>query len=162
MAFGFGETKSWSDLLRQGMKLPDGHNIKEGTPLLSMLARSKDGGKTWKMFDPENFVGDSLEKTMLKEPINFKHEEFVLRITGDTYHGNLDTQGAFYYSYDRGETWRGPFYLGDIHRHPEFEGRILTPRTDYLVLSEKECLIFISSRVEGTGLSDAISVIKNK
>jgi len=138
----------------------DGHNIKEGAPLLSMLARSKDGGKTWTMFDPENFVGDDGQKSKLKESINFKQKDFTMRVFSSTYHGNSDSKGGFFYSYDRGNTWNGPYFLGDIHKHKRFEARILTPRTDYIVLSEKECLFFISSRIDGTGLSDDISVIK--
>ncbi|MDZ7721780.1 MAG: sialidase family protein [candidate division KSB1 bacterium] len=138
----------------------DGHNIKENAPFKSLLTRSKDGGKTWTMFDPENYVGDGGTKSKLQDPVNFKHENFAMRILGSTYHGNNDPDGAFYYSYDKGNTWNGPFYLGDIHKHKRFEARILTPRTDYIALSEKECLIFITSRIDGTGLSDDISVIK--
>jgi len=138
----------------------DGHNIKEGAPHLSLLSRSKDGGRTWIMFDPDNYVGDGGTKSKLQSPINFKHKDFAMRIVGTTYHGNTDPEGSFFYSYDRGSTWNGPYYLGDIHKHKRFEARMLTPRTDYIVLSEKECLIFISSRIEGTGLSDNISVIK--
>jgi hypothetical protein len=138
----------------------DGHNIKENAPFSSLLTRSKDGGKTWTMFDPENYVGDGGTKSKLQEPVNFKHENFAMRILGATYHGNKNQEGSFYYSYDRGKTWNGPFFLGDIQKHKRFKARNLTPRTDYIVLSEKECLLFISSRIDGTGLSDDISVIK--
>lgn len=138
----------------------DGHNIKEGAPFKSLLARSKDGGKTWVMFDPENYVGDGGTKSKLQDPVNFKHEKFAMRVFGSTYHGNTDPEAGFYYSYDKGNTWNGPFFLGDIHKHKRFESRLLTPRTDYIALSEKECLIFITSRIDGTGLSDDISVIK--
>jgi hypothetical protein len=138
----------------------DDHNIKENTPFRSLLARSKDGGKTWIMFDPENYVGDGGTKLKLQEPVNFRHENFAMRIVGATYHGNKDPKGGFYYSYDKGETWNGPFPLGNIHEHKRFQARILTPRTDYIALSKKECLIFITSRIDGTGLSDDISVIK--
>lgn len=141
-------------------EVADGHNIKDGAPHLSLLSRSKDGGRTWTMFDPNNYVGDGGTKSKLQSPINFKHKDFAMRIEGTTYHGNTDPEGSFFYSYDRGNTWYGPYYLGDIHKHKRFEARMLTPRTDYIVLNEKECIIFISSRIEGTGLSDNISVIK--
>jgi photosystem II stability/assembly factor-like uncharacterized protein len=136
------------------------HNIVEDAPLLSVLARSIDGGKTWDLFDPDKYVGDGLEKTKLEEPLDFTHEGFALRVSSDTYHGNNDPRGSFYYSYDKGESWNGPFNLGKIPDLPRFDGYILTPRTDYIVLSEKVCLIFITSRVASTGLTDKTSVIK--
>jgi hypothetical protein len=138
----------------------ESHNIKNDSPLLSKLARSLDGGRTWKVFDPDDYVGDNGKKRYLTEPLNFKKEGFALRISGNTYHGNKDSEGQIFYTYDNGNTWSGPYYLGDIAKHQRFNGYILTPRTDYVVLNEKECLIFISSRVEGTGMSDKISVIR--
>lgn len=140
----------------------ESHNIKNDSPLLSKLARSKDGGKSWTVFDPVNYVGDNGKKTKLTEPINFLREGFALRVSGDTYHGNKDPEGQFFYSYDKGKTWNGPFYLGDVSKLSRFSRYILTPRTDYLVLGEKECLIFISSRIPETGMSDKISVIHTK
>jgi hypothetical protein len=136
------------------------HNIVENAPLISVLARSTDGGKTWNLFDPENYVGDDVVKSELSEPINFMHDGFALRVSGDTYHGDSDQQGRLFYSYDKGSTWNGPFNLGNVASLKRFQGYILTPRTDYLVLSKNECLIFITSRVESTGLSDKTSVIK--
>ncbi|MDQ7817963.1 MAG: sialidase family protein [Melioribacteraceae bacterium] len=138
----------------------ESHNIKNDSPLLSKLARSLDGGKTWRVFDPENYVGDNGKKTRLTEPINFLKEGFALRISSDTYHGNKDPEGQFFYSYDKGNSWNGPFYLGEVSKFSRFNGYVLTPRTDYLVLGEKECLIFISSRIPETGMSDKISVIQ--
>lgn len=140
----------------------ESHNIKNDSPLVSKLARSLDGGKTWKVFDPVNYVGDNGKKTKLSEPLNFLSEGFALRVSGDTYHGNKDPESQFFYSYDKGNTWDGPFYLGNISQLKRFDGYILTPRTDYIVLGEKECLIFISSRKPDTGMSDKISVICTK
>jgi hypothetical protein len=137
-----------------------GHNIKPDSPQLSMLARSKDGGETWQMFDPEGYVGDPAEKTHLEQPVNFRHEGFAMRVFGDTYHGNADPEGGFYYSYDKGENWNGPYFLGDIAEHPEFTGMILTPRTDYVVLDENTCIIMVSARVPDTGLSDKTACIR--
>mgnify|MGYP005842559185 CR=1 FL=1 len=140
----------------------ESHNIKNDSPLLSKLARSKDGGKTWAVFDPVNYVGDNGKKTSLTEPINFLKNGFALRVSGDTYHGNKDPEGQFFYSYDKGNSWNGPFYLGDISSDTRFKGYILTPRTDYVAINENECLIFISSRIPDTGMSDKISVIHTK
>ena len=137
-----------------------GHNIKEDAPQLSLLARSTDGGHTWSMVDPDGFVGDPGKKTALKEPMDFENEGFALRIEGTAYHGSDDSQGAFFYSYDKGKSWNGPFELGNISELERYKGRILTPRTDYIVLNNRECLVFISSRVPGSGMSDKISVIR--
>lgn len=158
---------SWGNEILVGFTQTDyeeteSHNIKNDSPLLSKLARSLDGGKTWRVFDPENFVGDNGNKTKLTEPMNFLKDGFALRVSGDTYHGNKDPEGQFFYSYDKGNTWNGPFYLGDISKDPRFKGYILTPRTDYVVINESECLIFISSRIPDTGMSDKISVIHTK
>lgn len=138
----------------------ESHNIKDDSPQISMLARSKDGGKTWNMFDPDNYVGDGDRKQQLTHSINFLHDGFAMRVFGTGYHGTDDPEAGFFYSYDRGVTWQGPFPLDNVHNHKRFEGRVLTPRTDYLVLNENECMIFISSRVKGSGMSDKISVIK--
>jgi len=140
----------------------EGHNIKEDAPQLSLLARSEDGGQTWQMFDPDKYVGDGGEKTKLDRAINFKREGFAMRVFGTAYHGTDDPEAGFYYSYDKGISWNGPYYLGGIAEHARFNECILTPRTDYIVLNEKECLIFISSRIDDTGMSDDISVINTK
>ncbi len=155
----------WGNEILVGMTKTDyaeisSHNIVEDAPLLSVLAKSKDGGKTWNLYDPESYVGDGVKKTELTEPINFIHDGFALRVSGDTYHGNVDQQGRFFYSYDKGTSWNGPYSFGKVAYLKRFQGYILTPRTDYIVLSEKECLIFITSRVASTGLTDKTSVIK--
>ena len=127
----------------------DGHNILGIQK--SLFTRSTDGGQTWQMYDPENFLDDEnikwlpKGKTYLKEPMNFRHKDFAMRIFATGYHGNDDPRGGFYYSYNRGRDWTGPYHLGKINDHPELKGMILSPRTDYLVVSEKECLIYISA-----------------
>ncbi len=125
-----------------------GHNISD-RDIRSMLARSTDGGKTWTTYDPENYVGDGEEPTALKKPIRFNAEGFAMRMYGTAYHGNDDPQGGFFYSYDRGHTWQGPHRFGNIHELDIFDNKELTPRTDYVVLGEKECLVFISARIKG-------------
>lgn len=155
----------WENEILVGMTKTDyaetsSHNIVEDAPLLSVLARSTDGGKTWNMFDPANYVGDGLTKTDLNEPINFMQDGFALRVSGDTYHGNEDQQGRFFFSYNKGQNWNGPYSFGKLPYEKRFQGYILTPRTDYVVLNEKECIVFITSRIESTGLTDKISVIK--
>jgi hypothetical protein len=45
----------------------------------------------------------------------------------------------FFVSSDRGKTWRGPYAL------PDFSGKQLTARTDYLVNGKDDCLVFLSA-----------------
>ena len=140
------------------------HNIEE--PYYSWLARSRDGGETWHAWDPEHYVGDFGDQPQLKtleKPINFKEPKFVMRVVGTAYHGAEDPRGHFFYSYDGGVSWNGPYGFGDLLHHPELKkyglGE-LTPRTDYVVLSESECLVFISARIKGKFGSDRLFCVK--
>lgn len=123
-----------------------GHNYT--SPSDNVLARSLDGGQTWKMEDPENFAGD--HGTVIPSPggINFAHPDFAMRVSKS---GGM---AKFFISYDRGRTWRGPYSLGNLMRHPEFEGLENTARTDYIVNGKNDCFIFMSARKPGTGTRD--------
>jgi hypothetical protein len=107
------------------------HSIDYEKPQEKVLARSLDGGETWKWFDPENYEGDVEEPVALKSSINFTHPDFVLRVDGE----------IFFTSYDRGNKWQGPFAF------PNF-GKKLTSRTDYIVNSERDCHLFFSAKEE--------------
>jgi len=106
------------------------HSVDESKPSLSVFARSLDGGMTWIMEDPEGYAGDGGEPANLKQKINFTHPDLVIRCTGQT----------FYYSYDRGKTWAGPFLF------PDFGREKITSRTDYIVNNADDCLFFLSTR----------------
>ncbi|MEZ5104788.1 MAG: sialidase family protein [Draconibacterium sp.] len=145
-------------------KLQSGHNIDK--PYTSWLARSTDGGETWNAYDPENFVGDLGDQPELKkveEPIDFQSSGFVMRIVGCSYHGSDDPRGHFFYSYDRGVNWNGPFSFGDLLNLPEIQkyglGEI-TPRTDYVVTGTNECLVLFSARVKGEFGTDRLFCMK--
>jgi len=147
-----------------GYELKEGHNISE--PYSSWLARSKNGGETWQAYDPENFVGDlgaQPEFKILEEPIDFLSPDFVMRIVGTAYHGSEDPRGHFFYSKDRGITWKGPYSFGDLLNHPEIKkyglGE-LTPRTDYVVTGPNECLVFLSARIKGEFGTDRLFCMK--
>lgn len=104
------------------------HSFDRSQPTSSLLARSFDGGENWNVEDPDNFVGDGKLPVPLQEPINFTHPDFAMRIN----------RTEFYYSYDRGKTWNGPFIF------PAEDGQELTSRTDYLINGDNDCLFFLS------------------
>ncbi|MEZ6147326.1 MAG: sialidase family protein [Planctomycetaceae bacterium] len=144
----------WGDEILVGFTQGDfvvkrGHNIAGRED--SLLARSRDGGETWTMFDPAGFLDNEHQKyrgegkTALTQPLDFTHPGFALRIFAEGYHGNEDPEGGFFYSLDRGETWLGPHPLAGLTDHPELRGHALSPRTDYIVQGPRSCLVFISS-----------------
>ncbi len=144
----------WGDEILVGFTRGDytergGHNIAGIEE--SIFTRSLDGGETWEMFKPDDFMDDDNIKWMpedkkhLESPLNFKHEGFAMRVFATGYHGNDDPEGGFFYSYDRGSSWQGPYYLGDINNHSELRDMQITARTDYIVKGEKEMFLFISA-----------------
>ena len=116
-----------------------GHSI--GGNGRNLLARSLDGGETWTIEDPCNFVGDGGKAVSCPGNINFAHPDFAMRCGGS----------EFFISCNRGKTWDGPYNFPDFGLHPK-----LTSRTDYLVNGKQDCLVFLSAkepRVEA-GLHD--------
>jgi len=51
----------------------------------------------------------------------------------------------FWYSYDRGHTWKGPHNFGDLMNDPKLAGKEFTARTDYTVNGPDDCLVFLSA-----------------
>jgi BNR repeat-like domain len=78
----------------------------------------------------------------LRDAIDFAHPQFALAV-----HMEDHRKGAscFYFSYDRGESWRGPFSL------PLFGQQGVMGRTDYIVESRHTCLLFLTAtKSDGT------------
>ncbi|MHC4572831.1 MAG: exo-alpha-sialidase [Planctomycetota bacterium] len=132
-----------------------GHNV--GTPIYSVLARSTDGGHTWKMEDPDDFVGDGGTPVPSPGDINFAHPDFAMRVVGTGYHGSDLPEGAFFISYDRGHNWQGPYEVGNFG-DPEADSWERTPRTDYIVNGPNDCLVFMSVRSGDFGTDRAFCV----
>ena len=125
------------------------HNIDRDKPQLHLLARSKDGGDTWTIEDPAtrgmvphgHFVAkprtDVPQQPVLKlrEPINFQHDGFALAAYSNSDAG----ESRYWYSYDKGYSWTGPFAL------PNFGTPGTAARTDYIVDGKNECTLFITA-----------------
>lgn len=117
------------------LEKPNKHSFNENYPMEASMARSMDGGTSWKLEStelPPFFVLDkSLDMTAntATTPIDFHHSDFALWVNGS----------GFYYSYNRGKTWEGPYKL-DI---PGISGK-MTSRTDYMV-SPNGCVFFLSA-----------------
>jgi hypothetical protein len=127
--------------------IEDGHKI--GSPILTNLVRSLDGGRTWASEDPENFVGDGGAPQPSPGDIDFSRPGFALRVAAMGYHGTDDAVGAFFFSYDRGKTWRGPFRFNGLMDDANLQGMENTSRTSYLVTGPNSCLVFGAARKTG-------------
>lgn len=139
----------WGDEILVGFTTGDyvvssSHNI--GEPYRSWLARSLDGGESWQVEYPSNFVGSGGDLLPVAEPINFTHPDFAMRVEGCAYHGSESPRGTFYFSYNKGHAWQGPFAFAGLADLPQFVGAEMTPRTDVVVNGPKDCLVFMSAR----------------
>lgn len=123
---------NWGDEIVVGFSLgffkanASGHSIDRDRESRPVLARSLDGGETWRLEQPDGLARREVEP--LTEPIRFDDPNFAMRVDG----------GRFRVTYDRGRTWRGPYDLSG-----GFPFR-LTSRTDYLVTGGHGCLVFLS------------------
>lgn len=132
---------------------PDRHNFDKENPELHVLARSLDGGETWKLEDPGAADGDLVvpdngsyhglirndvraPEPIPAEQIDFTHPNLVFTVRMTDHHG---AESRIWYSLDRGKDWRGPFSL------PNFGTPGIGARTDYIVDGKKECMLFLTA-----------------
>lgn len=131
---------------------PDRHAIDHDRPEEHLLARSLDGGESWRIENPAArgvLVPQGAALHGVRPPglveaewrecpggIDFTHPDFALtlRMT-DANQG----PSRFYVSLDRGHAWQGPFTL------PLFDQQGIAARTDYVVLDRDRCLVFLTA-----------------
>lgn len=135
---------NWGDeivvgILRGKYRKQEGeHSIERNTQPTLVQARSLDGGETWSLEAPD--LKPDVESKSCPGGINFAHPDFALKITSGTDFGVTVLAERFFVSYDRAQTWEGPYRLPDFGLDVP-----LTARTDYLVGGESECLFFLSA-----------------
>ena len=127
-----------------------GHPIDRQRPEEHMLARSLDGGETWKLEKPAglipppspgNIAGVPTDKggkeaVELTTPIDFTAPGFALTARMS----NINVGPSwFFYTTDKGRSWNGPFKL------PDFGQKGIAARTDYLVEGRDELTIFLTA-----------------
>jgi hypothetical protein len=127
-----------------------GHPVDRQQPEEHMLARSLDGGETWKHEkaagltpppSPGNIAGVPTESggkevSRLTEPIDFTAPSFALTARMSSIHVG---PSWFFYTTDKGRTWRGPFDL------PNFGQKGIAARTDYVVDGRRELTMFLTA-----------------
>jgi hypothetical protein len=115
---------------------------------IAKFSRSKDGGKTWVQEDAfeKGITGYTWEHTIgkvgskaLKEKIDFQHKDFAMTFR---MHEALYGPSSFYYTYNRGQNWVGPFTFDIAFSGPKPEGMV--SRTDYIVEGKHQMTAFVT------------------
>ncbi len=148
---------SWGDEILVGFgrgyykDLGERHHLDRDKPEEHLLARSLDGGRSWSIEDPSKLgalvpQGEPLlaqpvpglpipPATEFEGEIDFTHPDFAF-VT--SMYSIVPGQSDFFYSYDRGRTWSGPF------RFPGLGLKSIGARTNYVVNGPKDCMVFLN------------------
>jgi len=125
------------------------HSIDWDRPAEHVLARSLDGGETWTFEHPPSLrpPPNVLVANVHTEPggkdvvdcpgeIDFTNPNFAFTVRME----DVDVgPSRFYYSYDRGKNWSGPF------RVPNFGQKGIAARTDYLINGKHDLTMFLTA-----------------
>ncbi len=137
-----------------------GHHISK--PYQNRLARSLDGGHSWRVEVPVPYIHEELPPAAvpLPEPLDFHHAHLCLRLIGEGYHGSAQPAGGFFFSLDRGKHWQGPFSLTGLPGSAELAGMEITARTDVIFQSADSALFFLSARPKDCWGADRVFAAK--
>lgn len=127
----------------------EGHAINREKPAEHLLARSLDGGETWTVEHPAGLKpppgamvagvptgGGGKPPVDCPGGIDFTRPGFALTARMESIHTG---PSRFYYSYDKGKSWEGPFKI------PNFGQQGIAARTDYLVNGKHDLTMFLTA-----------------
>ncbi|MHC4214811.1 MAG: hypothetical protein ACYSWP_15725 [Planctomycetota bacterium] len=114
----------------------DGHARDMSRGNADIVAHSSDGGMTWTHGTYPAMSSDD-GMVPLPEAMDFSREGFAFKCQGE----------RFYYTYDYGQTWAGPFRL-NIQDRP-FKDEHVESHTCYLVTGPKEGYFFLGTEPDG-------------
>ena len=136
---------SWGDEILVGfsaayflVKSPDRHQYDNQKPDVATLARSLDGGQTWKLEEPAELRPPSqgAKIATMTEPMDFTNPNFVMKLWFD----DANKGGSWlWYSKDRGHKCQGPFQV------PDFGQPSVAARTDYIVNGKHDAFLFLTA-----------------
>jgi len=128
------------------------HHIDPDRPEEFLLARSKDGGRTWSIEKPRPagaLVGTPGARhgqmppgetepplQTIEQPIDFTHPDFALTVRMENKDNGVSRLS---YSQNRGHTWQGPYRL------PLMNQRGVMGRTDYVIDGAGICTLFLTA-----------------
>jgi hypothetical protein len=125
------------------------HAIDYDRPAEHLLARSLDGGETWRIEKPAGLLappgtkvagvpveGGGKPVSDCPGGIDFSNPDFAITFRMADIHIG---PSRFYYSMDRGKNWHGPYRL------PDFGQKGIAARTDYLVNGPHDLTAFLTA-----------------
>ena len=146
---------SWGNEILVGFEVgdfklnPRGHAIDYSKPAEHVLARSLDGGETWRTERPEGLRPPPNRKVAnvptgpggreaveFTGAVNFAAPGFAFSARMEDIHVG---PSRFYHTADKGKTWSGPFRL------PDFGQKGIAARTDYLVNGKRDAMVFLTA-----------------
>jgi hypothetical protein len=163
---------SWGDEIVFGFesgyfkKNARGHAIDYSKPAEHFLARSMDGGETWSIERPQSLTPppgikmagvptQGRGKAVMDSPpgkIDFSAPGFALTARMESIHTG---PSWFYYTYDRGKSWEGPYLI------PDFGQPGIAARTDYIVNDKHDMTMFLTA-AKSNGKEGRVICVRTK
>lgn len=118
-----------------------GHRIDERKEIRTVMARTTDGGQTWKLEldNPIEEISRRKPIPLPEEGIQFAHPDFALKVGTAAV---TIRNSTYVVTYDRGHTWQGPYLLPGA-------SKTMTARTDYVIEGRSSCIMVLSKQTSG-------------